>query len=209
LGRWRIAFGPPVALEDLRAQEPGAAAPEATRRVWEAVEPRSALGAAGAIVRAMRSRLVATGLAVASLCALATGCGGSSRLSASAYRARLAAIAREANAAQARVETALRAKSVASIRTRLGAFAGAEDRLGDEVAGLKAPKNAQSANSELARGEHDVADEVRSAVARLSKLKSAKAALSFLQSSLAAAKGGREVDHALTQLKKLGYTKGS
>jgi 1-acyl-sn-glycerol-3-phosphate acyltransferase len=35
--RWSIAFGPPVAIEDLRAEDPTAAAREATRRLWSSV----------------------------------------------------------------------------------------------------------------------------------------------------------------------------
>jgi 1-acyl-sn-glycerol-3-phosphate acyltransferase len=35
--RWSIAFGPPVALDDLRDQEPSSAAREATRRLWQSV----------------------------------------------------------------------------------------------------------------------------------------------------------------------------
>jgi 1-acyl-sn-glycerol-3-phosphate acyltransferase len=34
---WQIAFGAPVPLDDLRAQEPGRVAREATRRMWESV----------------------------------------------------------------------------------------------------------------------------------------------------------------------------
>src|SRR5438477_6445815 len=93
---------------------------------------------------------------------LVAGCGGSSRLSASAYRARLATIAKQADAVQTGVEKALNAKSVAELRKRLTLFAAAEDRLGDEVGKLKPPKNAEAANAELARGEHDIAAAVRS-----------------------------------------------
>jgi hypothetical protein len=140
---------------------------------------------------------------------LAAGCGGSNRLSASAYRARLATIAKEATKAETGVEQAFRAKSVAEIRTRLSAFASAEDGLGDEVGGLKPPKDAAAANAELARGEHDTAAAVRSLLPRLAAFTNPKAALGFIEKSSAANKAGREQDHALKQLKKLGYTSGS
>jgi hypothetical protein len=157
----------------------------------------------------MRLRSLFAGIALVFVGALLTGCGGSSRLSASAYRARLATIAKEADKAQAGVEQGLRARSVAELKARLKAFAAAEDRLGNEVSRLKPPKNAASANAELARGEHDTAAAVRTALPKLAQFTSAKAAISFLSKGLAQPKGGHEVDQALAQLKKLGYTKGS
>jgi hypothetical protein len=140
---------------------------------------------------------------------LLAGCGGSSRLSASAYRSRLATIGTEAAKAQGNVEKALTAKNVAEIQTRLEAFATAQNRLGDEVSRLKTPKDAEAANSALARGEHDTAVAVRAALPKLAAFTSPKKAIAFLNKRLGNAKGSHEVDHALDQLKKLGYTKGS
>lgn len=157
----------------------------------------------------MRWRSLFAGVIVVFACALVEGCGGgSSRLSANAYRARLATVAKEADKAQGDVEKALSAKSIAEIQTRLKAFATADDRLGDEVSRLKPPKDAETANAELARGEHDTAAAVRSVIPKLAKFTSAKAAIAFLMKATPP-KGGRELDHALAQLKKLGYTKGS
>lgn len=149
------------------------------------------------------------GAALLLVCALAAGCGGGSRLSASQYRTRLATIARQADKAQAQAEKGLSATSLTEIQTRLRSFVSAEQKLGDEVAALKPPKNAEAANAELARGEHDTASEVRAVLPQLAKMTSVKIALSFLNKNLGSATGGREVDHALTRLKKMGYTKGS
>jgi hypothetical protein len=157
----------------------------------------------------MAMRGVFSGIALVFLVSIVAACGGSSRLSASAYRAQLAKIGKQADKAQAQVEKALSAKSVAEIRARLSAFAKADDRLGDEVRRLNPPKNAHAANTELVRGEHDTASASRSAVAKLAKIKNVKEALSFLNSSLGNAKGAHELDQALSELKKLGYTKGS
>jgi hypothetical protein len=44
---------------------------------------------------------------------------------------------------------------------------------------------------------------------QLATLKSVMAALSFLNKSQGDAKGGRELDQALAELKKMGYTRGS
>ena len=154
-------------------------------------------------------RQLVGGIALLLLLALVAGCGGSSRLSPSAYRAKLAALGREANTAQAQVEKGLHAKSVAEIQKRLSIFADAAHKMGDEVAALKPPKNAETANALLARGEHDTASATRAVLPGLAKLKSVKAALSFLNKSQGNAKGGRELDQALAELKKMGYTRGS
>ncbi len=159
--------------------------------------------------RPARKRHLVGGTALLLLLALAAGCGGSSRLSPSAYRAKLATIGREANKAQAQVEKGLHATSVAEIRTRLSTFANATQKLGDEVAALKPPKNAEAANALLARGEHDTASATRAVLPQLTKLKNVKAALSSLNKSQGNAKGGRELDQALAELKNMGYTKGS
>jgi hypothetical protein len=160
-------------------------------------------------MRPARKRRLVGGIALLLSLALLGGCGGSSRLSSSAYRAKLATIGREANEAQTQVERGLHAKSVAEIRTRLSTFANATQKLGDEAAALKPPKNAEAANALLARGEHDTASATRAVLPQLAKLKSVRAALSFLNKSQGNTKGGRELDQALAELKKMGYTKGS
>lgn len=144
-------------------------------------------------------------------CALVAGCGsgGGGRLSASAYRSRLAQISHKADKAQSQVEQGLHAKTVGALRARLSAFAASSQQLGDEVAALKPPKNAEVANAELARGEHDTANATRAVLPKLASMTSVKAALAFLQRSQGNAKGGHELDDALTKLKQLGYTKGS
>jgi hypothetical protein len=147
-------------------------------------------------------------VALALVCAFVAACGGSGRLSRSEYRARLAKVGNEANAAQSNARQALNATSVAELQARLKAFADALDRIGDDVNRLKPPKDAEAANAELARGEHDNASEIRDVLPKLSKFSTPAAAIPSL-SSLANAKGGHEIDEALGKLKKLGYTKGS
>jgi hypothetical protein len=142
--------------------------------------------------------------------AAAAGCGGSGRLSASAYRSKLATISHQANEAQTAVERrGLHAKSISDLTRELALFANASQRLGDEVKALKPPKDADSANALLERGEYDTATAVRTALPKLARMKSVKAAITYLSGSLGNEKGGRELDQAITQLKKLGYTKGS
>jgi hypothetical protein len=156
-------------------------------------------------------RGVLLGATLVACCAFVAGCGGSGsdRLSASAYRGRLAQISHEGDKAQSQVEQGLHAKTVAALRLRLSAFANASQQLGNEVAALKPPKNAAAANGELAQGEHDTATATRAVLPKLARLTSVQPALGYLQKSQGNAKGGRELDDALTKLKQLGYTKGS
>jgi hypothetical protein len=136
----------------------------------------------------------------------ATSGTGSSRLSTGAYRARLKTIAKESNTAQHAVEKGFRATSVPQLVTVLTAFGTAEGRIGDQVAALNPPTNAEAANTELAKGQHDTASEVRALLPKIKKMPSAQAAVAYL-SKKSTTKGGHEVDQALAKLKQLGYIK--
>jgi hypothetical protein len=153
------------------------------------------------------------GFACPAVCVLGValaGCGGGSdRLSKPAYRAKLAAISKKVDTAHGALEQgAPKAKTVAQVQTLLRRYATAEERLGDQVSALKAPKDAESANAELARGEHDDAAQIRRLLPKLSSFKSVQQAFGFLQ-RLGGTKGGHEQDHAIAELKRLGYTSGS
>jgi|SRR5436305_981992 len=132
--------------------------------------------------------------------------GGGGRLSASEYRAHLKTVARESDAAQHAVEKGFQASSLSQLVKDLTAFEAAEKRIGDQVAALKPPKDAQAANTELANGEHDTSSELQTLLPKIKQMPSAKAAIAYL-SKTPPAKGGQEIDHALAQLKKLGYIK--
>ena len=144
---------------------------------------------------------------------LLAACGGSgdggSRLSADAYRAKLVQIKQEAATAQAHVALGLQAKSISELRQKLEAFATDTGNIGDEVAKLNPPQNAEEANTELADGLHETARATRAASAQIAKLHSAREAISYLEHSPANRKGAHQVDEALTRLKQLGYTTGS
>jgi hypothetical protein len=134
------------------------------------------------------------------------GGGGGGRLSKSDYRAKLQAIGHEAQQAQADAQKGLSAKTVAELHATLLAFAATSQHLGDEVAALKPPKDAEAANAELVSGEHDSATAIRAAAAAIQNLKTPQAVIAYLQKSLSNAKGAHELDDALTKLKKMGYT---
>jgi hypothetical protein len=135
--------------------------------------------------------------------------GGGNGVSKSEYRNELAKISKEAGTAHAQLERdAPAATTVAQLQTALRRFATAEDRIGDDVSKLKVPADAKTANAELARGQHDDADEIRALLPKLAKYKSVQQAFTALQ-HLSGSKGGREGDEALAKLKQLGYTNGS
>lgn len=154
-------------------------------------------------------------LCVAALAVLLlAACGGSGggtttqRLSAAAYGNRIAQIGREASAAQARVAQGLHAETVAELSRRVAAFAADTRRIGDEVAKLNPPKNAEAANTQLAQGLHDIASATSAANVKLAKMKTVQEAVRYLQQSSGLRKGSNEVTGALTTLDQLGYSHG-
>ena len=140
---------------------------------------------------------------------LLAACGGGSRLSQDAYRTKLAQIKQEAASAQASVAKGLQAKTLAELRGRLDAFADSAQRIGDEVAKLKPPENAEGANTELSDGLHETARATREASKQIKGLHTPREAISYLAHSPLNKEGARQVDEALTRLKQLGYTSGS
>jgi hypothetical protein len=145
----------------------------------------------------------------ASAILLLAACGGGSRLSQDAYRTKLAQVKQEAASAQASVAKGLHAKTLAELRGRLDTFAESTQRIGDEVANLKPPQNAEAANTELADGLHETARATRDASKQITGLHTPREAISYLEHSPLNKKGARQVDEALTKLQQLGYTSGS
>jgi hypothetical protein len=147
-------------------------------------------------------------LAVCVLALGATGCGGGNRESKTAYRNDLSQIAKEAGTARQRLEQgAPQAATVAQVEALLRRFASDEDRIGDEISKLNPPKDAAGANADLARSQHDDADEIRALLPNLAKYKSVHQAFGYLQ-TLGDTKGDQEGKAALTKLRQLGYTSG-
>ena len=140
---------------------------------------------------------------------LLAACGGGSRLSQDAYRTKLAQVKKEAASAQADVAKGLQAKTLDELRGRLDAFAESTQRIGDEVANLKPPENAEAANTELADGLQETARATRDASKQITGLHTPREAISYLEHSTLNQKGARQVNEALTKLHQLGYTSGS
>lgn len=138
-----------------------------------------------------------------------TACGGSDRLSAKDYRARLAVlvVSKHQDKASADLEQLRNAKSGAQIRDGLVTFASEHQLFADEVLKLKPPKNADKANALLAKGALSLTLQVREVVSRVTVSKSRQAALKGLN-VLGNARGAADEARALSQLRKLGYIRG-
>ena len=144
-------------------------------------------------------------LAVA-LCVLA-GCGGDGRLSKDAYRAALAKVGKATKTAErASQRDGRSAKTVPDFVAVMRRFADSESKLGDEVAGLKPPADAEAANNELAKGEHDEAMEIRALLPKIEKFTTIQQVLAYLN-RFGQTQGIKEQDEALSKLQQLGYTR--
>lgn len=103
---------------------------------------------------------------------------------------------------------AAQATSIAQVQAVLRRYARTEQRIGDDVSKLKAPANAETANAQLARGQHDEAAQIQVLVPVLVKYKTVRDAFAYLQ-TVGHTKGGREQVAAFAKLKKLGYATSS
>jgi hypothetical protein len=171
------------------------------------------------------SRLSVTGLLAASAVALA-GCGGGSptsttptttqrthtvvlpQLTAKEYRARLDRISKEVEQSTSVVTNAMKnARTLPELSAVLENYISDQKTIAGEVERLAAPQDARAANALLVRGLRDSANQLQILVPSLSGAPSVQAALTFIQKNAPA--GGKEIDSAVNELKKLGYTKGS
>jgi hypothetical protein len=125
-----------------------------------------------------------------------------------AYKAKIAAIGKEADTAEKQVVAGMQAKSTAALADTLATFAAAEEKMSREVAAIDPPTDAKAANEQLARGLHDIAQATSDALPQVRAAATATAAINALNRSTAGQKAGQEIDQALAQLKKLGYATG-
>jgi cytochrome c556 len=153
--------------------------------------------------------IAAVAVLLLAACGGGGGGGSSTQLSPAAYRAKLAKVKVDAATAQAHVGRGLQAKTVADLKKTVDRFAADTQRIGDEIAQLNPPQDAAAANTELAQGFQDIAAATRDASAKVAKLKTAQAGISYLRHATGPIQAGHKVDDALAKLKKLGYTTGS
>lgn len=167
--------------------------------------------------RTMINRSVLGAAMLAALFSL-SACGSSSNsssstaakpLSAAQYRQQLHAISQSESQAQATVQKAFHAKTVAQVTGALKGFAADQQAVSAKLDKLSPPSNAKAANAALAQAFADNARAVRGVIGQLGSATTPKQALAVIGSAKGAQKSGQEIDSALKQLVKLGYTKGS
>ncbi len=131
-----------------------------------------------------------------------------SRLSKGAYRLKLKKINAQVTKATTQIRRDVgKAKTAGDLRSALKNLGDEELRLSSEVAQLRAPPDAVRANQLLAKGFGDTAKEIHALLPRVGSQKNAKAGLKLLSALHPA--GGQEIQRAVGELKKLGYTNGS
>jgi hypothetical protein len=168
-------------------------------------------------------RLGAAALPLVAL-ALLAGCGGNGkhstsaeptpphlqhgRVTAAAYKRRLAHINQEVQASTTKVRSAAQnAKTIPQLRSALLAYANDQLRIGTEVGLILPPKQANRANRMLAQGLKAEAMQLKALLPRLSKFKNPRAALIMIQHNRP--KGAQELDKAVSELKQMGLSPGS
>jgi len=140
----------------------------------------------------------------------AAGCGSSNRLSRDEYKAQLTTLNHDVSKAEAAAQSAVvQAATVEQIRAALTRVAAVQQHVGDEVAKLKPPEEAEAANALLARGAHDLAAETREVVKKLASVTKPSEALGLIQKAFQDTRGAKELDQAVGELKKLGFSAGS
>jgi hypothetical protein len=162
------------------------------------------------------SRLTAAVLAIFVAFALAA-CGSSgnsdstsqSPFSKQEYKAFLAKLSQRENKAQAQIQRGLQAKSAAKLAAALESFSGNEKQASEELASITPPGDAASANAALAAAFGRAATEGQKAAGDIADAGSVGQAIKQLQEEKGAQEAGQEIDAAIAELNKLGYTGGS
>jgi hypothetical protein len=155
---------------------------------------------------ARRSLLLGMTLAAAFVAGCGSG-GTTTTLSKSDYDAQLSVENQKVGQGTQTLRLTLESPSrtPAEVASALEGFADVLQGVGDDVAALEPPANAQSANELLAKGFHDEATDTRQLADKASAAKSGSEAMALLNHAGTSA-GGKEVDQAVKQLHALGYS---
>jgi hypothetical protein len=98
---------------------------------------------------------------------------------------------------------------VTQVTDALRVFATDQQTVAGKLTDLAPPSDAKAANSALAKAFADNARATRGVLTRLGSAKTPRQAFAVIGRAKDAQKSGQEIDSALKQLVKLGYTKGS
>jgi hypothetical protein len=159
------------------------------------------------------SREVLAILAALSCFALAA-CGSSNNstttpLTAQQYTQFLKGLSQQEDQAHKALDQTLHAKSVGQIQQGVQAFVSDQTTAAGKVSNVTAPANAKAANDQLEKAFKDIAASISALLPQLQSATTPQQALQVIMKAKGPQQTGQELDSALSQLKKLGYTQGS
>jgi hypothetical protein len=159
-------------------------------------------------------RRITVPLAAAIACVALAACGSSNSnsttttpLSAQQYKQYLQRVGnRDDQAHRAFDQSFHHANSVAQLQQALTTFATEQERVAAQLSSVTPPQNAQAAADQFVKAYSDTAAAIRAVLPQVANAGSPQAALAVIQKSKRARQAGQELDAAIGQLKKLGYT---
>ena len=125
------------------------------------------------------------------------------------YTAFLQRLSQRENQAHQALDQHLHSQSAAEIEAALKAFADDQAGAATQVADVTPPANAKAANDALEKAFKDIGASIQAVVAQVANASSGQAAIKQIQAAKGPQQAGQELDAALAELKKLGYTQGS
>ena len=156
------------------------------------------------------------GVASASACLALAACGSSNSgnstttaMTGAQYTQFLRALSQQENQAHHALDQALHGKSVSQIQQGLQAFVSDQANAADRVSGVTPPANAKAANDQLRTAFSDIGASINPVLSQIQTASSPQQAIHMIQQAKGPQQSGQELDAALAQLKKLGYTQGS
>ena len=162
-------------------------------------------------------RRIPVPLAAAITCLALAACGSSNDnattttpLSAQQYKQFLHGLSRLEDQAHQTLDPAVRnPTSLSELQQALNTFATDQEKAAAQVSNVTPPANAKAANDQLDKAFRDTAAAIHQVLPQIASAGSPKAALAVIQKAKGLQQAGNELDAALGQLRKLGYTKGS
>jgi hypothetical protein len=164
------------------------------------------------------SRRIPVSLAAAISCAALVACGSSSNsatttttpMTAQQYKQFLHSLARREGQAHKSFDPVLmHPTSLAQVQQALRSYANDQQQAAAQVAGITPPANAKSANEQLEKAFKDQGEAIQQVLPQIQSAGSLRAAMVVIQSAKGPQQAGQELDAALAQLRKLGYTAAS
>jgi hypothetical protein len=152
--------------------------------------------------------------AIAGLALVACGSSGNNSttttaLSAQQYTQFLKGLSQQEDQAHKALDQTLQAKSVSEIQQGVQAFAADQTNAANKVSNVTPPANAKVANDQLEKAFKDIAAAIQAVLPQIQSASSPQQALNVIMKAKGPQQAGQELDAALSQLKKLGYTQGS